>query len=200
MGARPHRLGGRRRLRGGPLGAARRRHRPRLRRRQVPLRGLPARARPSRLPPLRPRRGLLHHRRWHPGRSAHGVRATARADAPGGRHHHGVPVHGRAPGPVRCRRRGPTQDTPPQPQAQGGLQLAGARRRCGPLAGARWRRRQLAGVRRLRVPLAVARPPRGGAAAAWPGAGDREARVGVKRQSLRERAGRVGFLDLGFQD
>jgi hypothetical protein len=54
LGARPHRLGGRCHLRGGPLGAARRRHLPRLRRRQVPLRGLPARAGPGRLPPLRP--------------------------------------------------------------------------------------------------------------------------------------------------
>jgi hypothetical protein len=84
-------------------------------------------------------------------------------------------------GPARCRRRGPTQDTPPQPQAQGGLELAGARRRRGLLAGARRRRRQLAAVRRRCVPLAVARATSGGEAAARPGAGDREPRVCGKR-------------------
>jgi hypothetical protein len=56
-------------------------------------------------------------------------------------------------------------------------------------------------VRRRRVPLAVAWPPHGGTAAAraigggeaaaWPGAGDREERMGRKRQGVREREPRA---------
>ena len=69
-------------------------------------------------------------------------------------------------------------------------------------SGARRRRGLLAGVRRRRVPLAVARATGGGEATVRPGAGDREERVGGKRQGVRERvtATHVGFLDLGFQD
>jgi hypothetical protein len=77
-------------------------------------------------------------------------------------------------------------------------------------ADSSWGRGGGADCSRRCVPLVVVRPPRGGAAearttsggeaAAWPGAGDREERVGGKRQGVRERAARMGFLDLGFQD